>query len=93
MIEDMTRKQLEAAYGTLQRQYASAGSAIDSMQTQIADLQNQLIMLQSQKIQWDGEKDTQNNVIQTTIGDLNKVNQEQAEEITKLRDRLRVEEE
>lgn len=93
MIYEMTLSELQAAYITLEKRYASAGSALDAMQEKITDLQNQVILLQAQKMQWDSDKDAQNGVIQATVGDLNKVNQEQAEEISKLRDRLRVREE
>ena len=85
----MERKELENAYESLKRVHDSANSAIISLQNQNSNLQEQVILAQKINASLEKQVNINKGIMHQTLTDHNKITNEQAEEIQRLRGIIR----
>ena len=82
-------EELQHEVSKLNNRIRALGKTIEDKDKIIEQLRRERDLLVAQKNQWDVEKSSQEQIVQLAIGNSNSVNQTQAEEIQRLKERLR----
>ena len=88
-LAEMNADELRTLYTSMEKRYLSTTERVEDLEALVLSLRAQNAILGAEKAQWAGTQGIQNGVIQQQLAIMDTEKQEMADEIERLRARLR----